>query len=202
MDVQQVPLIELELNTLKAPENDSDREDGGKRGLKRDRADEPSEEQSSNGQRRTNTEKCTFSECGGARASREESSRRTRRHDADNDAPPPKRPRYNGGIAGTSHRTASPTADATTSAGKPQYAKKTATQAAHKGGRGLEVGNFTSLSASPGRAKPSLDQLPGVSKPLRRSSRIAEKEQRRNTPFENTLQGRREYGGRRTDSHS
>ncbi|KAF2193552.1 hypothetical protein K469DRAFT_745120 [Zopfia rhizophila CBS 207.26] len=178
---EQLPLIELELKQSDTAGNDSDGR-GRRRRLKLDRAGELGEEQSPTDQ---------SSDDGGIASTLQGGERRKRRsHDTVDKERPSKRSRHNGQNRCLSDRKASGSVDTTAATGGSHGSKTAAsrtvrgerklTRLADKRGRGVKAGNFSSPGHSlRSRKKSTLDtpQPSTATKSLRRSTRIAEREQ-------------------------
>ncbi|KAF2189933.1 hypothetical protein K469DRAFT_683279 [Zopfia rhizophila CBS 207.26] len=189
--LQQLPLIELELKQSDTAGNDSDGR-GRRRRLKLDRAGELGEGQSPTDQSSDDGENPTTSDRRTRIAStfQGDERRKRRSHDTVDEERPSKRSRHNGQIRCLSDRKTSESADTTAATGG-SHGSKTATartvrgerkltRVADKGGRGVKAGNFSGPSHSlRSRKKSTLDtpQPSTATKSLRRSTRIAEREQ-------------------------
>lgn len=154
--LQQVPLIELELNSPNVAEKDLNREDGSKRQLERSPADDSSEEQGATsqsyddgqGHRISGSETCTvFASPGGERCKR-------RSHDIDGDERPSKRLRHTSQIQGktSDSATAIPPLGVLQDAGtalaksmrkKMELAMEKTAPLTNKRGRGMKAGSHS-----------------------------------------------------------
>ncbi|KAF2189914.1 hypothetical protein K469DRAFT_683268 [Zopfia rhizophila CBS 207.26] len=166
--LQQVPLIELELKQSNTTGNDSIR--GRRRRLKLNRTDEPSKGQGPTDQNSDGRENPTISDRRTRIASTSQGgARRKRNHDAVDEERLSKRPRHNGRNRGLSDRK---TSDSVDTAATRNGSKTTAA---------MKAGGFSGPGSSlRSRKKSTLDapQPSTATKPLRRSTRIAEREQR------------------------
>ncbi|KAF2189278.1 hypothetical protein K469DRAFT_724003 [Zopfia rhizophila CBS 207.26] len=176
--LQQLPLIELELKQSDTAGNDSDGR-GRKRRLKLDRAGElgkgqgPTDQSSDDGENPTTSDRRTCI----ASTSQGGERRKRRSHDTVDEERPSKRSRHNGPNLCLSDRKTSESVDTTAATGGSHGSK---TAAARTGGRGVKAGNFSSPGHSlRSRKKSTLDtpQPSTATKSLRRSTRIAEREQ-------------------------
>jgi len=93
--VQQVPLIELELIPAKVAENDSNAGSGGRRGLKRNCADESKEQVSKRQRQDGECNPISDRRTRASTAKERESQLKRSRHDSMNQGRPSKRPKHN-----------------------------------------------------------------------------------------------------------